>query len=257
VGVFDGTKIMRDSVAVVRANPGLLWFPVLSTVCLALLAGFWVLWGTSIYQTHGRSTVFLVPLVLGGLYSLSFLGVFFGVALAGAAAEAVAGRGASVGDGIDIAFDRLGGIAGWAAISIVVGLLLGLVKSIKGLRIAGSAAQVAWSFATLFVVPLIALDDENAPSATRRSFQLSRENWQSESGGLVALRAALLVPGIILALDWELLAKGHVHSVPAKALLVLVLVCGIAVNVAAGVVRQVFAVTLCHDATGLNLDVAA
>jgi hypothetical protein len=255
--VLDGTEIMRDSAAVVRKNPSLLWFPVLSTVCLALLAGFWVLWGTSIYQTHGRSATFLVPLVVGGLYTLSYLGVFFSVALAGAAAEAVAGREASVGDGIDLAFDRLGGIAGWAAISIFVALLLGLVKGIKGLRIAGAVAQVAWSFATIFVVPLIALDDESATSATRRSFQLSRQNWQAESGGLVALRAALLVPGVILALDWELLSKGHVHSVAGKALLVLVLLGGIAVGVAAGVVRQVFAVTLCHDATGLSLDVAA
>jgi len=38
-----------------------------------------------------------------------------------------------------------------------------------------------------------------------------------------------------------------------KALLVLALVGGIAVGVGAGVVRQVFAVTLCHDATGLEL----
>jgi len=257
MSVFDGTKIMRDSAAVVRANPSLLWFPVLSTACLALLAGFWVLWGASIVQAHGRSAVFLVPLVVGALYTLSYLGVFFSVALAAAAAEAVAGRGASVGDGIDIAFDRLGGIAGWSAVSIFVALLLGLVKSVKGLRIAGTVTQVAWSFATIFVVPLIALDDESAASATRRSFQLSRENWQAESGGLVALRAALLVPGVILALDWELLSRGHVHSVAGKALLVLVLVCGIAVSVAAGVVRQVFAVTLCHDATGLSLDVAA
>jgi hypothetical protein len=257
MGVFDGTKIMRDSVAVVRENPSLLWFPVLSTVCLALLAGFWVLWGTSIYQTRGHSTIFLALLVVAGLYSLSLLGVFFSVALSAAAAGAVGEGDASVGHGIDVAFDRLGGIAGWAAVSVLVGIGIGFVKSVKGLRLVGDAAQVAWSFATIFVVPLIALDDENASSATRRSFELSRQNWQAESGGLVALRAALLVPGVILALDWELLSKGHVHSAAGKAFLVLVLVCGIAVSVAAGVVRQVFAVTLCHDATGLSLDVAA
>ena len=170
MGVFDGTKIMRDSAAVVRENPSLLWFPVLSTVCLGLLAGFWVLWGTSIYQTHGRPTAFLVPLVAGALYTLSYLGVFFSVALAAAAADALAGGESPVGHGIDIAFDRLGSIAGWAALSIFVSLLLGLVQSVKGLRIAGKVAQVAWSFATIFVVPLIALDDENASTAARRSF---------------------------------------------------------------------------------------
>jgi len=251
MGVLDGAKIMRDSVAVVRRNAALLWFPAISTVCLALTAGFWVLWGASLYETNGRPLV-LVPLVIGGLYSLSFLGVFFSVALAAAAAEAVAGGDASVGDGIDVAFDRLGGIAGWAAISILIALLIGFVKSIKGLRLVGTLGEVGWSFATIFVVPLIALDDEDAASATRRSFQLARENWKTESGGLVALRAALLVPGVILAVDWSLLSGGHVQSAPGKALLVLVLLCGIAVGVAAGVVRQVFAVTLCHDATGLE-----
>ena len=121
MGVLDGTKIMRGSVALVRRNAALLWFPVISTVCLAVTAGFWILWGTSLYETGSRP-ILLVPLAVGGLYSLSFLGVFFSVALAAAAAEAVAGSEASVGDGIDVAFDRLGGIAGWAAVSILIAL---------------------------------------------------------------------------------------------------------------------------------------
>lgn len=248
MGVLDGTRLMRDSVSVVRQNAALLWFPVISTLCLVLISGFWILWGASLYKTHGASLV-LVPLAVAGLYSLSFVAVFFSVALAGSANEAVAGSDPSLGDGIDIAFDCLGAIAGWAAMSLLVGLLLGLFKS-KGGRLLGSAAQVAWSFATLFVVPIIALEEVGAEGARRRSFQLSRQNWQSESGGLVALRAALLVPGAIIFFDWKLLAGGHVHSVPAKALLLLVLLAGIGVSVAASVVRQVFAVTLYRDTTG-------
>ncbi|HKT43666.1 MAG TPA: DUF6159 family protein [Gaiellaceae bacterium] len=249
MGVLDGTKLMRDSLAVVRANARLLWFPVISTVSLALIAGFWILWGTSLYDAHGTSLL-LVPLVVAGLYSLSFVAVFFSVALAGTASEAVEGSEPSVGDGIDIAFDCLGAIAGWAAMSLFVGLLIGLVKSSKGLRLLGTAAQVAWSFATLFVVPLIAMEDIGAEGARRRSFQLSKENWQAESGGLVALRAALLIPGVIMYGDWKLLASGHVNSIPGKALLLVVLLCGIAVSVAASVVRQVFAVTLYRDTAG-------
>src|SRR5581483_10387116 len=170
MGILDGAKIMRDSVAVVRQNAALLWFPVISTLCLVAMAGFWILWGASIYKAHGASYA-LVPLVVAGLYSLSFIAVFFSVALAGSANEAVAGSEPSLGDGIDIAFDCLGPIAGWAAMSLVVGLVIGLVKGSKGLRLLGTAAQVAWSFATLFVVPLIAMEDIGAEGARRRSFQ--------------------------------------------------------------------------------------
>jgi hypothetical protein len=247
MGVVDGAQLMRDSYAVVRRNAALLWFPVISTSCLAVLAGFWVLWGDSLYVTGGTSIV-LIPLVIAGLYSLSFVGVFFSVALAGTAAEVIDGGEPSIGDGIDVAFDRLGAIAAWAAISIFVALAIGLVKSIKGLRLLGDAAQIAWSFATIFVVPLIALDDVGAESARQKSFHLARQEWQVESGGLLALQAALLVPGVILAVDVELLTHHHVHSVAGKALLLLVLLAGIGVAVAGNVVRQVFAVTLCRDA---------
>src|SRR5207249_10865848 len=139
---------------------------------------------------------------------------------------------------------RLGGIAGWAACSIFVALVLGFVESIRGLRWLGRAAEVAWGFATIFVVPLMALEGLGSRSARRRSFQLSKQNWRAESGGLVALRATLLVPGLLFYLDGKLLFGGHVHSPAGRALLGVVLLCGFGVGVAASAVRQVFAVTL-------------
>jgi len=45
-------------------------------------------------------------------------------------------------------------------------------------------------------------------------------------------------------LDGKLLFEGHVHSPSAKVLLGFLLLCGVAVSVVAGVVRQVFAVEL-------------
>src|SRR5207302_6148877 len=108
--------------------------------------------GAYLYAFHGRSLLF-VPLVVAGLYSLAFVGVFFSVALAGAAAEVMDGGELSFSDGVDVAWTRLGAIAGWAAYAISVALVLGFVKSIKGFRWLGDAAQIAWSFATIFVVP--------------------------------------------------------------------------------------------------------
>ena len=248
MGITDGARLMRTSFAVVRRERELLWFPVLSTGCLAVTAGYWILQGASLYEARGRSLLF-VPLVLAALYSLAFVGIFFSVALAGAAVEAINGGDPSLSSGVKIAWNRLGGIAGWAAYSMFVAVALGFVKSIKGLRLLGTAAEVAWSFATIFVIPLIALEDLDSTSARKSSFQLAKENWRAESGGLGALRAALLIPGVVLYMDVKLLSGGHVHSLAGKALLGALLVCGLGVTVAANVVRQVFAVSLYRNAT--------
>jgi hypothetical protein len=248
MGITDGARMMRASYDVVRRKPTLLWFPVISTVCLALTAGYWLLEGAWLNHVTGRSLYF-VPLVIAALYSLTFVGVFFSVALAGTAAEVLDGGEPSVRGGINIAWNRLGGIAGWAGYSVFVAIVLGFVRSIKGLRWLGVAAEIAWSFATIFVVPLIALEGFDSGSARRQSFHLAKENWRGESGGLGALRAVLVVPGVVFYVDAKLLKGGHVHSPAGKALLVAGLVCGIALAVAAGVVRQVFAVSLYRAAT--------
>src|SRR5438876_2048710 len=239
---------MRTSFDIVRRKPSLLWFPVISTACLALIAGFWVVQGAYLHAVRGPTPLFVLVVIVG-LYSLYFVGIFFSVALAGAAAEAIEGGEPSFGDGVNIAWTRLGGIAGWAAYSLFVALLLSFVKSFRGLRWLGAAAQIAWSFATIFVVPLIALEGLDSSSARRGSFHLAKENWRSESGGLTALRLALLLPGVLFFLDGKLLFSGHVHSLAGKALLGAVLLCGFGVGVAAGVVRQVFAVSLYRAAT--------
>jgi hypothetical protein len=239
----NGAQLMRSSLDLVRRDPELLWFPVISTACLALTAGFWLFEGTWLYSVHGPALFFL-PLVVLGLYSLAFIGVFFNVALAGAAAAAIDGDEPSLGGGVEVAWARLGAIAGWAAYSVSVSILLSFVESIRGARWIGKAAEVAWNFATIFVVPLIAVEGLDSSSARSRSFQLAKENWRAESGGLGALRLALLVPGLLFYLDGKLLFSGHVHSLAAKGLLGFILVCGVAMAVAASVVRQVFAVSL-------------
>jgi hypothetical protein len=248
MSISNGARLIRASFDLVRSNPTLLWFPVISTGCLALTAGFWIFEGAWLYAVSGPALLF-VPLVVVGLYSLAFVGAFFSVALAGAAAEVVDGGEPSLRGGVDLAWTRLGGIAGWAGYSLFVSLALGFVQSIRGLRWLGTAAEIAWSFATIFVVPMIALEGLDASSARRRSFQLAKENWRAESGGLGALRAVLLLPGLLFYLDGKLLFSGHVHSLGGKALLGAVLLCGFGVTIAASVIRQVFAVTLYRLAT--------
>jgi len=243
MGIGDGARLIRASWGLVRHDRTLLWFPVASTFCFLLTAGFSVYEGTWVYSLHGP-WLFYVPVVVLGLYSITFVGIFFNVALAGAAAAVLDGREASFGQGLNVAFSRLGSIAGWAAYSLFVQLALSSIESVKGMRWVGKAAEVAWSFATFFVVPLIALEGLGAEEARERSFGLAKENWRAESGGLGALRAAMFVPGLLFAGAYELLKNGDVHSHVEQAFLGFVLVAGVIVGVLASVVRQVFAVSL-------------
>jgi hypothetical protein len=243
MSITDGARLMRTSFEVVRRGRGLLWFPVISVACLGLTAGFWIYAGSSLYELRGRSLL-LVPVIIAGLYSVAFIGIFFSVALAGAAAVVVDGGEPSFNDGVNVALERLGSIAVWACYSVFVGVVIGFLKSIRGLRWVGTAAQVAWSFATIFVVPLIALEGLDAAGARRRSLQIAKENWRAESGGLGALQAALLVPGLVIYVDAKLLFGGHAHSLAAKAGLGAIFLCGIGLAMGVSVIRQVFAVSL-------------
>lgn len=247
LGIRDGANLMGASVGIVRRDPRLLWFPVVSAACLALTTGFWIVQGAFLYASSGSRLLF-VPLVALALYSLAFVGIFFNVGLAAAAAGAIDGDEPSLNDALNAAWANLGGIAAWAAYSIVVGVAIGFVRSFKGLRWVGAAAQVAWSLATIFVIPLIAIEDLDASSARQRSFELAKENWRPESGGLAALRLALLVPGFALGGGARLLADGHLHSFAGRALFGAALFCAFCIWVAADVVRQVFAVSLYRSA---------
>lgn len=248
MGIGDGARLMRASWVLVRHEHTLLWFPVASTFCFLGTAAIWLYEGAWVYSFHGP-WILLVPVVVLGLYSLIFVGIFFNVALAGVAAAVIDGREASFGQGLNVAWSRLGSIAGWAAYSLFVQIALSFVESIKGARWVGKAAEIAWSFATFFVVPLIALEGMTAGDARQRSFTLAKENWRAESGGLGALRAAMFLPGLLFVGGYELLKNGDLHSRAAQAFLVLVLVAGVVVGVVAGVVRQVFAVSLYRTAS--------
>ncbi|MGZ6729522.1 MAG: DUF6159 family protein [Gaiellaceae bacterium] len=252
----DGARLMRASWDVVRDTPALLWFPLVSTLCLVLVTLFWLFEGAWLYAVSGPWELF-VPLVLIGVYSLTFVGIFFNVALAGAADGALEGQRLSFEEALSLAWSRFGPIAGWAAWSLTVSLLLGAVESFRGLKWVGRAAQVAWSFATFFVIPLIAVEGIPAGEARRQSMSLAKAEWQEEAGGLGALRLALLVPGFLFYLAVRLLAGGHAHSPAVKTTLVLVLLCGFALSMGVSTIRQVFAVSLYRRAPAGAASLAA
>lgn len=251
-----GWALTKQSWAVVRRDRSLLAFPVIAGVAGLLAALLFFGAGAGLIVASGSEWTG-VPLFLLGAYALTAISIFASVALAACAVRALEGEDTSVGDGLRAARERLGVILGWAAVQLLVGLLISIVQSLlrEGAgavvgAIVGGLANLAWTVATFFVVPIIALEGLGPVEALKRSTSVIRERWgegvtAAAATGLIVLAAfvpalALIVGGVALA-----------GSVPAAGAVLIAL--GVAVIAIAALVQTtvmaVFKVALYRFAT--------
>ena len=83
--------------------------------------------GAWIYAVGGPKFAYVIVFAVA-VYPVTFVGIFFNVALVGAADRNLEGEPAGVGEGCGVAWERLGEIAGWTAFSVFVSLVLALIK---------------------------------------------------------------------------------------------------------------------------------
>jgi Family of unknown function (DUF6159) len=198
--ISRGFQLAKKSWAVLRADRSLMIFPVISFfagVCALVLV---ITPGAIASAAADGSSV---PLIVAGVvaaYVLTFVAIFFQVALAACAARSLEGENTSVGQGIGLAFSKLGAVLGWSAVQATVGLILNAIQSddnIVGVLVA-AVINVAWSVITFFVVPVIALEGLGPVAAIKRSAGVVRQRWgegivgSAVIGGVVFLIA--LVP---------------------------------------------------------------
>jgi len=177
-------------------------------------------------------------------------GVLFATALAFAADTAIDGERLGWRDALAEARWRLGAVLAWAAIATVVALAIALLVHVRRLSFAASLLGWLWSFATVFVVPMLALDLANPVEALREIPYLLRHRWGEELAGSFGIGAIVIlacIPGGIL------LGAGisHNHTDPGSGTLpVLIGTLLIAVVCLLGSTAfQTFAVALYRDAT--------
>jgi hypothetical protein len=232
------TLIRRDPTMTTLALVGILSATVF-TALIFVLGGFFS-------QEDGEGGNFgLVALV--ALYPSVLVSVFFNVALACAASAGFDGERMSVGEALRMAWGKRGRIAAWSLISALVGLLIAEIaeRLPGGARLFGWLAGAAWGLATIFVVPILAMEGIGAPSAVKRSAQLVKGRWGEAVTGNLAIGAwavivvvpACLLLGIGAALVPEQPGAG-------LALLATGLVTVVAISAIVAATRQVFAVTL-------------
>jgi hypothetical protein len=262
MGFFDrlafGWRLGTTSLGVVARDKTLMLFPILSGLAgLALMAAFVFGIGPENLAAQAReakqSGADQIPAVFyvyafTGYFLLSFVAVYFNVALIGAAQQSIAGKDTTLGDGFGVANRHLGKIAAWAAISATVGLVLNAIeRNGKVGQVVRSILGAAWAVLTYFIVPVMIFENQAPTAAFGRSASLMKGTWGENVGAQVGI-------GLVVALFIVLLVVVGVAGIvlmPKSALVLApLMVVGIMFVVLLGMAAKgVLAVSLYGFAT--------
>ena len=107
------------------------------------------------------------------------------------------GEDATVASGIAVARQRLGAIAGWAALVASVNIVIrGLAERagpLGDLLLGGIA--VAWNLVTFLAVPVLTLEGTGPIETLKRSAHIFRERWGEQITGQVSIGAIVVLVG--------------------------------------------------------------
>jgi Family of unknown function (DUF6159) len=191
-----GWALTKKSWGLLREHRELIRFPLYGAAA-TIVCGLIVV-GPGLYLIDDGRAAVGGPLAVIGFYLLALIGFYFSVGLAAAADMIFQGREATVGDGLAVARSRFSQIAGWAAISTIVGLLLSALENQGALgQIAGRLLAVGWSLITFLAAPVIALEGTGPIETLKRSSSLFRSRWGQQVTGNLAIGGAVFLFGIL------------------------------------------------------------
>ena len=241
-----GWRLTKVAWALIRRDPTMVSIALMGAGCgLAGAAAIFYFSGYFSSPTHSQGDLALAAII--ALYPLTFLSVFFNVALAAAAAASFAGRPIGLREALGISWGRVGRIAQWSLLAAGVGLVLEQIASrIPGAgRLASWLLGAAWSLATIFAVPLLALEGTGPLETAKQSVHLIRSKWGEGITGLASIgiwTVFVMVPvGILFGVGVAIRNQDGT----AGAALIAVAVGGILlVSAFSLATRQVFSVAL-------------
>jgi hypothetical protein len=198
-----GFRLLGASWQVLKADRELLVLPLISfaiiLVVTASVAG--AAWAGGLGRE--RESLRAADYVYLGVYYFVayFVSIFFNAAVVGAATIRLAGGDPSIRDGLRLASSKAGKIAGWAAISATVGLILRAIEERAGFigDIIIGLIGVAWGLMTYFVVPVILYEPVGVIDGIKRSAWIFRERWGEQMTGNVSIGLAMLLLAIPVA----------------------------------------------------------
>jgi hypothetical protein len=193
-----GFRLAGASWRVVRKEKSLIAFPLLAAAFGIGYAALVMLpLGVIGFVVFNDNSVLGWVLLALGLFGMNIGASFFGVAAAANASHVLDGKDPTLSTGIGVAWSRKGVIVKWGLVSATVGLVLQLVADRAG-GLGGTLIQMiggaAWSIASFFVLPILALEGLGPFDALKRSLSVIRAHWgESIVGGA----AVGLVTGLI------------------------------------------------------------
>jgi hypothetical protein len=228
-----GWSLTKASWAVLRADRSLAVFPLLSLVCATV--AFWLVAGVGVAVSKAIQPWVVVPFLVVGLYVAIFCIVYFNVALAGAARRSIEGHDTTLRDGLAVARERRGVIAAWALLQLGFGLLVSALGSLLGgggrgaNNVIGAIAGAAWSVASFFVIPVLAL---------------VRERWGESLAGSVGVGSIVflfaVVPVLGIAVGADALSRVNAPlAAVAYVLFVVALLAAFVLSSSLGVILRI------------------
>ena len=198
-----GLRLTGQSWTFVRERPRLLVLPGLAAVASVLSM---VAIQLPILYFFSDDNIGLAMGLCGAVAALplTFITVFFNVGFLKMVEADLRGESPTVGYGLRAARARGRQILGWAILSAAVGALFRALEQLP--VVGGWAGQalsliggLAWSLATFFIVPVLALEGLGPVASMRRSASVFRSSWGETVTGDVAIgfiAAFLFVPGV-------------------------------------------------------------
>jgi len=229
-------QLLKSSLKVIRRNPKLLLFPVLSTLCsFGLVLFFFLPFFLIVFANAGFDWADFAadwkvgwPNVgdtfqgLGYLYgavlylACIFAATFFNVAFYNEIIRALTGEPVSLGGGLAFAMRRIRSILMWSLLAGTVGLIIRSLEERFGWigRIALAFVGTVWSVAAVFAIPVIIREENINPLAVLRdSAATVKKTWGESLIGFVGVQlagAAFVLVSLIFA-GWMVLMTLVTH----------------------------------------------
>ncbi len=202
-------RMMKASATVLKLDPELLVFPILSGIAAILVTATFIVPFAFIGEGFGAlenldenvgylgyAVGFLYYVVL---YSLIF---FFNTALVGATMIRLDGGDPTLKDGLNIAFTKMGAILQYAAIAATVGMILRALEERAGFvgRIVIGLIGLSWTLATYLTVPVLVTKEVSAIDAVKESATVFKRTWGEQVVANVGIGFATFLIVMAMAL---------------------------------------------------------
>jgi hypothetical protein len=239
-------QLVGQSYRMLMQDKELMVLPLMSGVIIAFAVvtlGF----GFGLHRTDLEQADVTTYVPIFFMYVVTYtIGIFFQAAVVAGATERMRGGDPTVVSALSAAGRRIVPILMWAIVAATVGMLLRAIQERVGFigRIIAGLLGAAWSLATLFVVPVIVLEDRSIGHSISRSVGVFKKTWGETMVGNISLGAAALCAWVTLVAVTGLLA----YVVGIGAVVVFV-VGGIALMIFFSAMEGIYLATLFRYAT--------